>query len=465
KYKVYLRPNSLIIDTEFISNILFIFNKYPKVGILGAIGSESIPTSGQWWHSSHRCGGVYTGISGNMVKLSFNECKGISEEGLTYYNVALIDAAIFTTQYDLNFDIKEASMEYLSSFMSIEYKKAGYDLLVFEKSRPYILFNKNINIEDNLIGERKTFPDKYLAYIPRVTIIIPIYCEGDFLITLDSIIAQGYKSLDVVILDTTKNMKIMDLIENIEGLDIKYYSCSLEEFTYNCDELIKNSKGDLFTFIYPGDILHSSFLEILVNYFIDYEDINIAFSSSKSSGFLYGLFDSTVVIEGKKLYKLILRNNLDLSLFISGVLFRKKTKNSGAYLNLYYTTLCLEMMESGNVVYVASSLVDNKYIPSYTNFINIEDLHKEFTLALEWFNLIEEAHLQKKLDPEAEYYKALVCYLIKHINLIKWMYNSAVINSMSIKEMKDALIKVVATLKVCDNDSYINLAEMVEKIL
>jgi len=45
KYKVYLRPNSLIIDTEFISNILFIFNKYPKVGILGAIGSESIPTS------------------------------------------------------------------------------------------------------------------------------------------------------------------------------------------------------------------------------------------------------------------------------------------------------------------------------------------------------------------------------------------------------------------------------------
>jgi mannose/fructose/N-acetylgalactosamine-specific phosphotransferase system component IIB len=95
KYKVYLHQDTFIINKDFISDILKIFNGSEKVGMLGVCGAKTIPTNAVWWDSTHKYGKVYENHTGNMELLAFNEVY------IDYENVKAIDGLIMVTQYDL----------------------------------------------------------------------------------------------------------------------------------------------------------------------------------------------------------------------------------------------------------------------------------------------------------------------------------------------------------------------------
>lgn len=96
KYKVYLHQDTFIVNENFINDILEIFSKDCKIGMLGMAGAENIPISGEWGRSKKRKGKVIEGrADGKRILLNLGE---IYHE---YENVVCIDGLLMATQYDI----------------------------------------------------------------------------------------------------------------------------------------------------------------------------------------------------------------------------------------------------------------------------------------------------------------------------------------------------------------------------
>ncbi|KQL19318.1 glycosyltransferase family protein [Cytobacillus solani] len=124
KYKVYLHQDTYILNRNFIFDIISIFEKYPKLGMLGVVGAITTP-NGLWWKSPKVYGSVYHTFDGEgkIGLLSHLDVKG------DYEKVRAIDGLIMITQYDLEWreDLFKGWHFYDVS-QSLEFEKAGYDI-------------------------------------------------------------------------------------------------------------------------------------------------------------------------------------------------------------------------------------------------------------------------------------------------------------------------------------------------
>lgn len=95
KYKVYLHQDVLIMNKNFIEDIVSIFNKYDKLGILGVIGAKTLEDTAVWWKSGLKYGKVYDNQTGIIALIEFDEVEA------EYEAVECIDGLIMITQYDI----------------------------------------------------------------------------------------------------------------------------------------------------------------------------------------------------------------------------------------------------------------------------------------------------------------------------------------------------------------------------
>lgn len=161
KYKVYLHQDVLIINENFIEDILNLFNKYTKVGLIGVVGAKLMPPSGVWWESNANYGKVIDSHTGLLKDLKFNEIKN------DYENVQCVDGLIVITQYDLPWreDIFNGWHFYDSS-QSLEFIKAGYEVVVPKQTNPWVIhdcgiFNGYREYEEN----RNIFLKEYIMLL------------------------------------------------------------------------------------------------------------------------------------------------------------------------------------------------------------------------------------------------------------------------------------------------------------
>jgi hypothetical protein len=94
KYKIYLHQDLFILNLHFLVEILNIFRRNLKIGLIGVAGCETLPLNGVWWEG--------TGLRGKVMEqrdvfsiIKFNECEQ------PYYVVNAIDGIIMITQYDI----------------------------------------------------------------------------------------------------------------------------------------------------------------------------------------------------------------------------------------------------------------------------------------------------------------------------------------------------------------------------
>ena len=73
KYKVYLHQDVFILNHNFLMDILSLFGKFPIVGMLGVVGTKSLPENGVWWEGKEKYGKVLESSPGKMRLLSFSE--------------------------------------------------------------------------------------------------------------------------------------------------------------------------------------------------------------------------------------------------------------------------------------------------------------------------------------------------------------------------------------------------------
>lgn len=157
KYKVYLHQDVLIVNPYFIYDILDIFEN-PDIGMIGVVGFAEICglDENQVLGFTDEVGEIY---SGNAYAVGVRKFREISAE---YEKVAVIDGLLMATQYDISWreDLFDKWDMYDMS-QSIEFHRAGYDVVVPNVKYPWCLHDEGFVNMVNYYGELDKFKKEY----------------------------------------------------------------------------------------------------------------------------------------------------------------------------------------------------------------------------------------------------------------------------------------------------------------
>ncbi|SDD76903.1 glycosyltransferase [Sporomusa acidovorans] len=375
KYKVYLQDSLFIFNKNFLNDILSILQN-PQIGILGILGAKTIPTSGIWQESRHKIGKKYIGNNAKVELVTFNTMKEICEE------VKVLDGCIMVTQYDVQWreDIF-CSKYYHDVGQCVEFRKKEYKIAVVNQEKPWCLYD---NIADDNKAEferdKEIFLNEYSRDIyPLVSILIPTYNEPEyFKIALESAINQTYRNIEIVVGDDSTDNRTRNLMELYlkKNKNIKYINNNgqLGKYGYNnLKNIYHLSNGEYYNILLHDDIFHPKKIEIMMNYYIELENITLVTSYrqliNEKGEFLpdraatQKLFDQTTIINGKSLGKFILTNFLNVIGEGTTVLIKKEYTAGmfGVYFDKPYEALgditqWLELLRKGNAIYISDTL-------------------------------------------------------------------------------------------------------------
>lgn len=156
KYKVYLHQDTIIVNKNFIYDILNIF-KDDQVGMIGVIGCEKLPTDAIWWNSKSQIGKVYEKSRGDINLLDKDN----------YLNkntrlVEAIDGLIMVTQYDIPWreDIFDG-YDFYDISQCIEFKRNNLKVIVPNQDNPWCEHDCKVNKLINYEKYRNKFLEEY----------------------------------------------------------------------------------------------------------------------------------------------------------------------------------------------------------------------------------------------------------------------------------------------------------------
>ena len=284
KYKVYLHQDVFIINKNFISDMLDIF-KDEKIGMIGMIGAEKIPTNAIWRESKKRCGKVYdNSINGKLKTLDVGEIK----EKHKY--VEAIDGLIMITQYDIEWrdDIFDGWHFYDIS-QSAEFLRKKYNIVVPKQDIPWTIHDCGIvDISEGTKYDyyREKFLDEYSKDIfPLVSILIPAYNRPKFFEkALESAVLQTYKNIEIIIGDDSTNNETKEIVKPYlkQYKNIKYIDNNgpLGKLGYNnlCN-LVEKSNGEYINILMDDDVFKKDKIEKMINYYLNYDGLSLVTSS------------------------------------------------------------------------------------------------------------------------------------------------------------------------------------------
>jgi hypothetical protein len=157
KYKVYLHQDVSIIHSDFLLDMLDLFQNNKRIGMIGVIGAKTIPENGIWWESCDKVGKVYDSHSGRMELYDFAEIPA------NFESVQAVDGLLIATQYDLSWrEDLFTSWHFYDLSQSIEFRKAGYDVVVPKQEKPWCLHDSgHMNIGNDYAKAKEIFCEVY----------------------------------------------------------------------------------------------------------------------------------------------------------------------------------------------------------------------------------------------------------------------------------------------------------------
>lgn len=159
KYKVYLHHDTFIINPDFITDCLSIFNKNPQIGMIGNVGCKKMPDTGVMWDTD-RYGMLYeqhiyeTKLLANAV-----------DPNLEYLEVDAIDGFVMVTQYDIPWrDDLFDKWDFYDCSQSMEFKRRGYKVVVPNMKQPWCVHDCGFINLQNYDREKEKFIAEYLDH-------------------------------------------------------------------------------------------------------------------------------------------------------------------------------------------------------------------------------------------------------------------------------------------------------------
>ena len=155
KYKVYMHQDVMIINENFISDILCIF-KDARIGMVGMVGTPKLPENGIMWLGD-RVGGLYTHNYSYTRKVIMDNAS----EGMIF-SAEAIDGFLMATQYDIPWrEDVFTGWDYYDVSQSFEFRKAGYMVAVPYCDPPWCMHDDGGQNLENYFMTRKTFLREY----------------------------------------------------------------------------------------------------------------------------------------------------------------------------------------------------------------------------------------------------------------------------------------------------------------
>jgi glycosyltransferase involved in cell wall biosynthesis len=114
------------------------------------------------------------------------------------------------------------------------------------------------------------------SYLPKISIITPSFNQGEFLeATINSVLSQNYPNLEYIIIDGGSSDNSVEIIKKYE----KYLSYWISEKdngqSYAINKGIAKATGEIFNWLNSDDLLDSSSLNYIGEFFAKHKSTNI----------------------------------------------------------------------------------------------------------------------------------------------------------------------------------------------
>ncbi|MDD3239372.1 MAG: glycosyltransferase [Lachnospira sp.] len=156
-YKVYLHQDTFIVNRNFITDILRVFDADEKIGMIGVAGIDYLPEHGELFNHWN-VGGLYGYYYNQMVDWSL----GCTKE---YREVYAIDGMIMVTKLDIPWrEDLFRGWNYYDISQSFEMIRYGYKVVVPHQEQWWCIHDVWSNNMQNYYGNMARLMDEYQEY-------------------------------------------------------------------------------------------------------------------------------------------------------------------------------------------------------------------------------------------------------------------------------------------------------------
>jgi len=162
KYKIYIHQDVWINNKNFLITMVREFQKHPEYGILGVVGSRSLPLNGVWWEGE-KIGAIRDRVSGEMSEYLFERNDRECTEAIA------LDGLILMTQYDVDWrtDIF-TKWHFYDVSQCVEFLKRGYKVAVLPQNMPLCTHFAGMNAMKGYDTERQKFLKEYVPFLEEM---------------------------------------------------------------------------------------------------------------------------------------------------------------------------------------------------------------------------------------------------------------------------------------------------------
>ncbi len=140
RYKIYVHQDVYVVHRELLPELVHLFMTYPRLGMVGVIGTTQLPTSGIWWANNalHSYGRVWVYVTlANMLpgislspaahrrRLRFMPLRSFVGD---FIQAVAVDGLFMATQYDVPWIDPVGGFMLYDQVQSLEFIKAGLEV-------------------------------------------------------------------------------------------------------------------------------------------------------------------------------------------------------------------------------------------------------------------------------------------------------------------------------------------------
>lgn len=159
KYKIYMHQDVFIRNTDFLKDILHLFEKHQDVGMIGMVGGNNLPKTGVVYRAWNA--GVVDSRDPDMAY--YLQCAPECKEDVL---VEGIDGLLMATQYDIQW--REDLFDYFDFYdvsQSFEMRKKGYHILVPYQKVPWVIHDSSFAKLNHYDENRVICLEEYGEYL------------------------------------------------------------------------------------------------------------------------------------------------------------------------------------------------------------------------------------------------------------------------------------------------------------
>ena len=159
KYKIYIDARMYLIAPDFLQNIIDIFQD-KSIGMIGFLGCQSLPFSGNIMESHHKCGRVYVPGEDKVKEYVYPAAADAPVSDVCY-----VLPSLFATQYDIEWDARYTGAYYATMVQCRKYEAQRCRIVVPTLPSAWCAYQSDELLPWDLERERVLFLQMYYPYL------------------------------------------------------------------------------------------------------------------------------------------------------------------------------------------------------------------------------------------------------------------------------------------------------------